>query len=58
MAILATLRVSAQLTFTCLCLVLFGVSCGALVSDDLQGNPSIAVLAFVSGLSTLLVPGM
>jgi hypothetical protein len=55
---LATLRVTAQLTFAVLSLVLFGVSCGALVSDDLQGNSAIAVLAFVSGLSTLMVPGM
>ncbi|GAA5831304.1 hypothetical protein JCM3766R1_003005 [Sporobolomyces carnicolor] len=55
---LSTLRVSAQLTLAALSLVLFGVSCGALVTDDLQGNPAVAVLAFVSGLSTLMVPGI
>ncbi|GAA6007061.1 hypothetical protein JCM11491_001492 [Sporobolomyces phaffii] len=55
---LASLRTTAQLTLTALSLVLFGVSCAALVVDDLQGNGAIAVLAFVSGLSTLLVPGI
>lgn len=55
---LSALRVSTQLTLSTLSLVLFGVSCGALVTDDLQGNPALAVLAFVSGLSTLIVPGM
>ncbi|GAA5942326.1 uncharacterized protein JCM15063_002971 [Sporobolomyces koalae] len=58
MTLLSTLRVAAQLTLTCLSLVLFGVTCGALVSDDFQGNPAIAVLAFISGLSTLMIPGI
>ncbi|GAA6059110.1 hypothetical protein JCM10212_002081 [Sporobolomyces blumeae] len=57
MAILASLRSTSQLTLTCLSLVLFGVACGALVSDDLQGNPAVAILAFVSGLTTLALPG-
>jgi hypothetical protein len=55
---LASLRITAQLTLAALSLVLFGVSCAALVVDDLQGNGAVAVLAFVSGLTTLMVPGM
>ncbi|GAA5872547.1 hypothetical protein JCM16303_004559 [Sporobolomyces ruberrimus] len=55
---LASLRIASQLAFATLSLVLFGVSCAALVTDDLQGNPAVAVLAFVAGLSTLMIPGI
>ncbi|GAA5895945.1 hypothetical protein JCM5296_003152 [Sporobolomyces johnsonii] len=57
MPTLATFRPALQLLLAFLSLVLYGVSCAALATDKLKGDSATAVVAFVAGITVILVPG-
>ncbi|GAA5932907.1 hypothetical protein JCM1841_005191 [Sporobolomyces salmonicolor] len=57
MPTLATFRPALQLLLALLSLVLYGVSCAGLATEKLKGDSATALVAFVAGVTVILVPG-